>query len=37
MSNTQTEFTAKVSGDYQCGFQTNWGTIDKILILRQVI
>jgi len=37
MSNTLTEFTAKLTGDYQNGFQTNWGTIDNMHILRQVI
>ena len=32
-----TEYTEKKVGDYQNGLRTNTGTIDNILILRQVI
>jgi len=36
-SNRLTEYAAKINGDYQNGFRTNWGTTDNIHILRQVI
>lgn len=35
--NTLTEYTAKITGHYQNGFRTNWGIIDNLCILRQVI
>jgi len=36
MSNRLTEYAAKITGDYQNGFITNWGTTDNIHMLRQV-
>jgi hypothetical protein len=33
MSNKLTEYTAKITGGYQNGFRTNWGTTDNRYIL----
>jgi len=32
-----TEYTAKITGNCQNGFRTNWGTVGNTHILRQVI